>query len=394
MKYLSLFSGIEAATVAWKPLGWECVAVSEIEPFPCAVLEHHHGGIPNLGDVTKITESKIRKLGQFDLIVFGSPCQDLSVAGKGKGLSGERSGLFKSAIKIIKWARKHCGCRFALWENVPGAFSTNQSRDFAQVVGSLCGSRFDVPHNGWKTWGAAVGEEGFVEWTVLDAQWFGVPQRRRRVFALVDFGDWSSRPPVLLEPESLRGNPPTRREAGQAVAAPTANGVGTCGANDNQAQAGHLVASDLDANYGRLQGCSGQDLNNGHSMLVTQPALAFSCKDYGADVTEDTSPTLRAMNQVAVVTQYGEETAGTLTARHDSSPCDDRGMNVMADRHTVRRLTPIECERLQGFPDNYTKIPYRNKPADKCPNGPRYKALGNSMAVPVMRWIGKQLEAI
>lgn len=125
MRYLSLFSGIEAATVAWHPLGWECAAVAEIEPFPCAVLAHHYPPVPNIGDVTAITEEQIKALGPIDLVVFGSPCQDLSVAGKRAGLQGERSGLFFTGIRIVEWARKHNGCRFALWENVPGAFSSN-----------------------------------------------------------------------------------------------------------------------------------------------------------------------------------------------------------------------------------------------------------------------------
>jgi len=210
-RYLSLFSGIEAATQAWMPLGWECVAVAEMEKFPCGVLDHYYPDTPNLGDVTRITAEVIADLGPIDLVVFGSPCQDLSVAGKRAGLSGERSGLFHVAIDIVGWSRHHCGTRFALWENVPGAFSSNAGRDFAEVVKALAGiSDCPVPIAGWGTEGAALGELGLVEWSVLDAQWFGVAQRRRRVFALADFGDWSSRPPVLLEPESLRGDsPPT-----------------------------------------------------------------------------------------------------------------------------------------------------------------------------------------
>lgn len=216
MKYLSLFSGIEAATAAWTSLGWECAAVSDIDPFACAYLKQCHPEVPNLGDVTLITESDIAALGTIDLVVFGSPCQDLSVAGKRKGLDGERSGLFFAAMRIVGWARQHGGCRFALWENVPGAFSSNSGGDFAVVVGQMAGCEsLDVPPKGWGTEGAAIGSQGMVEWSVLDAQWFGVAQRRRRVFALADFGDWASRPPILLEPESLRGDSAPSREAGQ-----------------------------------------------------------------------------------------------------------------------------------------------------------------------------------
>jgi len=187
MRYLSLFSGIEAATVAWHPLGWECVAVAEIDKFPCALLAHKYPDVPNLGDVSKVTAEDIRALGPIDLVVFGSPCQDLSVAGKRKGLAGARSGLFHVALDIVDWAREHCGARWALWENVPGAFSSQQGRDFATVVEELAGlSECPVPPKGWGNEGAAIGEKAMVEWSTLDAQWFGVAQRRRRVFGLAD----------------------------------------------------------------------------------------------------------------------------------------------------------------------------------------------------------------
>lgn len=216
MRYLSLFSGVEAASLAWLPLGWECVAVAEIEPFPCGVLAHHYPDVPNLGDVTKITEAQIRALGHIDLVVFGSPCQDLSLAGQRKGFDGTRSSLFFTAVGIIRWARINNGCRFALWENVYGAFSSNQGRDFAAVVGEMAGlTDVAVPANGWGIEGAAVGALGMLEWSLLDAQHFGVAQRRRRVFALTDFGDWASRPPILLEQESLRGDSAPRREKGE-----------------------------------------------------------------------------------------------------------------------------------------------------------------------------------
>jgi DNA (cytosine-5)-methyltransferase 1 len=217
MRYLSLFSGIEAATVAWHTLGWEPVGFAEIEPFPCATLAHHYPNVPNLGSVTEITDEQIAALGPIDLVVGGSPCQDLSVAGKRNGLAGERSGLFHEQIRIFNAARLLCGARWLLWENVPGAFSSNQGRDFAVVAGSMAGCSLDVPGDGWGTEGVALGEAGLVEWSVLDAQWFGVAQRRRRVFAVLDTGDWAGRPPVLLEPDSLRGDSAPRREAGEAV---------------------------------------------------------------------------------------------------------------------------------------------------------------------------------
>ena len=174
MKYLSLFSGIEAATAAWHPLGWTPVAFAEIDKLPCKVLAHRFPSVPNLGDVTKIAELDIARLGNIDVLIFGSPCQDLSVAGKRKGLAGERSGLFHDAMRIVRWAREWCGPRWALWENVPGAFSSNAGADFAVVVGEMGGGVVDTPPKGWGKEGVFLGPEALVEWSTLDAQWFGV----------------------------------------------------------------------------------------------------------------------------------------------------------------------------------------------------------------------------
>lgn len=218
MRFLSLFSGIEAASQAWVPLGWVCVGVAEIEPFPCSVLAHHYPGVPNLGNVEKITQHQIEKLGHIDVVIFGFPCQDLSVAGKRKGLKHDdgtatRSGLFFTAMQIVEWSR----ARWAVAENVPGLFSSRGGADFATVVGEMAGAEFGVPADGWRDTGAAVGAHGMVEWGVLDAQWFGLAQRRKRVFLVRDTGDWASRAPVLLEPESLLGNNPPRRETRERV---------------------------------------------------------------------------------------------------------------------------------------------------------------------------------
>ena len=172
MRYLSLFSGIEAATVAWHGMGWECMAVADIEKHPCAVLKHHYPKVPNLGDVTTVTEAQIRILGPIDLLVFGSPCQDLSTAGKRKGFSNvdgssTRSGLFFTAMRIIEWCRIHNGLRFALWENVPGAFSSGSGADFAAVVEHLAGMERtpDIPPKGWGNEGCAIGPKAMVEWS-------------------------------------------------------------------------------------------------------------------------------------------------------------------------------------------------------------------------------------
>ena len=218
MRYLSLFSGIEACSVAWEPLGWTPVAFAEFDDFPKAVLKYHWPDVPDLDDVTKITEEQIKALGPIDLVVGGSPCQDLSVAGKRAGLrnadgSLTRSGLFDHQMRIFEIARRCNNARFMLWENVPGSLSSNEGRDLAYIFGSMVQGEVSVPRDGWGTGGVIVSATGdrLVEWRVLDSQYSGVPgpvpQRRRRLFALLDTGAWWSRPPILFESEGLPGNP-------------------------------------------------------------------------------------------------------------------------------------------------------------------------------------------
>jgi DNA (cytosine-5)-methyltransferase 1 len=448
MRYLSLFSGIEAASVAWEPLGWECVALSEIDRHASLVLAHRYPSVPNLGDVIKITDDRIKALGPIDLVVGGSPCQDMSIAGKRKGLAGARSRLFHEQMRLFHVARKHCGARFLLWENVAGAFSSHKGRDFAQVVASMAGlDHVDPPSHGWGTEGCAVGEHGLLEWGTLDAQWAGVPQRRRRVFALLDTGDWSGRSPILLEPHSLRGDTPPSREKGQAVAALTANGVGTCGADDNRAQAGRLIAT-LHNNATRFgdypnslgiyspdKPCPTLGVSGEHAVFlafraagqdgfapsadVAPPVIASDGGGVGAPsvvigfpgrmsatqyaATENISPSLCSANPTAI--------AFELRGRESGS-----SRSYVADEFVVRRLTPVECERPQGFADDWTKVPVKTikRPAPKhfakypdlyqqnhdgswtvfMNDGHRYKMTGNSMAVPVMRDIGARISRV
>ena len=242
MKYVSLFAGIEAASVAWMPLGWNPVAFSEIDRFACALLSHYHPSVPNLGDITKI--DTIARYAP-DVVVAGFPCQDLSVAGKRAGLHDEneqrtRSGLFFDALRLADDSRS----RWLVMENVPGLLSSSDGRDFAIVVGEMAGVRLDVPPDGWRNAGVVAGPKGLVEWRVLDAQYFGLAQRRARVFIVRDSGDWRNRPPVLLEPESLRGDSAPGREARSGVAGCVTSGIGggRGGVDDNNARAGHVVA--------------------------------------------------------------------------------------------------------------------------------------------------------
>jgi DNA (cytosine-5)-methyltransferase 1 len=471
MRFLSLFDGIGAASVAWEPLGWECVGVSEIDPFPVAVTKHHRPHVPHLGDITKITEEQIAALGPIDLVVGGFPCQDLSVAGKRAGLRNDngtytRSGLFFDAIRLVQWAREHCGCRWLLIENVPGLFSSNGGRDFADVVGTIVGTEFDVPRDGWRNAGVALGPDGLVEWCTLDAQFFDLAQRRVRVFALADFGDWTSRGPVLFERASLSGHPAPSREAGKA--APTIPSRRTAGGG---------LGTDFDCDGGLIQylgnaegGARELPFMTGSSQMRCvnnqTPLVAHSLRADGLDASED--GTGRGTPLVPVAQPYtlairgrgethnleyrqdgtanalltpnggrGGIGVGAIAHAFDARQSDDlqygdRTGPLDTDGHTmavafhenqraevslsdtagslkvgggkpgqgypsvltamqVRRLTPRECCRLQGFPDDYLDIIYRGKPAA---DGPKYKSLGNSMAVPVMSWLGRRLAAV
>lgn len=591
MRYISLFSGIEAASVAWEHLGWEPVAFSEIEPFPCAVLEKRFPDIPNLGDITEIDWSVYA--GTIDLVVGGSPCQSFSVAGKREGLAGE-SGLMFEYIRAVSELRP----RIFVWENVPGAFSVEGGKAFGQLLREM-------------------DELGYgLAWRILDAQFFGVAQRRRRVFLIGCLGDANRAAEILFEPDGLRWDNPSSREKRKELAGTAEHG--TSSSID-------AIAFDTTGITSPQNGSNPQFGDPCHTICAANhaPSVAYAMRmrqgkpggGKGPLVQTDISGTLATGNDQTIfqpicTTQYGTELAGTLTARHDSSPCADRGQNVvcMASSHTnaaidkdmcgclkvggepptivytddetpmvlykglywiVRRLMPIECERLQGFPsvvelefddmtrdeiiacalaskdieadvdsgkvythrgpggmrldepreigntiangykvakltangqkkqvrinrviyiaaygaipdgyvidhinndksdnrisnlqaitpednsakakldgcylcrndnprskidvelkpvifheymdgnttyrklaqkygisksrvhqivheDDWTKIPYRGKPADKCPDAPRYKALGNSMAVPVMRWLGERIAA-
>ena len=410
MRYLSLFSGIEAVTQAWKPLGYEAVAFSEIELFPCAVLDHYYPDVPNLGDITKITETQIKKLGHIDIVVFGSPCQDLSIAGKREGLDGERSGLFKTAIKIIKWCRKHCGTEIVLWENVPGAFSSNGGKDFAEVIRLFTGAKF-APQK-WRNSGVCITKECEMSWRVIDAQYFGVPQRRRRIFAIADFSG-RCREPILFESEGVCRDITESREKRQdftetaGTLAASCAGLNRPSGNGNQAdfcivegqqcfdkqrigvygdgnKSSTLSARDYkDATECArdYKGVGNQFVNEG-KVIVQHHAVAYNFDSISSNSMKSKNP-VSGCNEV--------DTSITITATQQC-PSNNRGGMGINEKSGVRRLTPIECEKLQGFPVDFTKIPYKGKPAEECPDTPRYKALGNSMAAPVVRWLGKRIK--
>lgn len=369
MRYLSVCSGIEAATVAWHDMGWQPVGFADIEAFPSAVLAHHYPTVPNYGDMTTFKEWDI---GAIDLLVGGTPCQSFSVAGLRKGMADPRGNLALTYCGILD----HFKPKWFVWENVPGVLSSAGGRDFGSFLG-------------------AVGEIGYgFAYRVLDAQWFGVAQRRRRVFVVGCLGDWRSAAEVLFESESLRWDLAPSREKRQEVAGTiaqcfdrqssgeygTAPVASTMSARDYKS-ASDLVAQaiplnsmnvfrspDADPSTGCGVGEPGEamfTITKTHQHAVAQP-IPF-------DTTQITSP-YNYSNP-----QSGDPCHPLATGAHPPS---------VATSMAVRRLTPTECERLQGFPDGYTDIQPNGK---QTADGPRYKALGNSMAVPVMKWIGNRI---
>ena len=423
MKYLSVCSGIEAATVAWHPLGWQSVAYSEIEPFPCAVLAHHYPTIQNLGDMTQFKGWDSERLHSIDVLAGGTPCQSFSIAGLRQGLSDPRGNLMLTYLAIAERFKP----RWIVWENVPGVLSSNRGRDFGTFLGAL----------------AELGY-GFA-YRVLDAQYFGVAQRRRRVFVVGYLGDWRRAAEVLFEPESLHRDSPPSRKTRQEVTE-TAGTLASTGGGLSR-PAGNANELDFCVVAGTLKGGSGKrgypDPADSIETMTLSPAVRAKANSSHRGDSEayvpDISPAIKARDHkgpssdgdgdgAAIITatypintqiamrhealgrstgfgigenndpsftlqaNHSHAVAHTLTKRSDGSPDGTgRGYNVTTQGMSVRRLTPRECERLQGFPDDYTLIPWKNKPASGCPDGPRYKALGNSMAVPVMRWIGKRI---
>jgi len=509
VRYLSVCSGIEAVSAAWQPLGWEPAMFAEIDPFCCWLLRSRYrasrpvfmpspldaasrkeakqraaairnivalpadGAVINAGDFTRIGKHDV---GTIDLLAGGTPCQSFSIAGKRAGLDDPRGNL------TIEFARLADRLRplWVVWENVPGVLSIDDGRTFGAFLGLLVQLGYGVAYR------------------ILDAQFFGVPQRRRRVFVVGYLGDWRAAAAVLLERSSLSGHPPPRRKTRKDVAptlsARTHGGGGpgtdfdldgglirqlafggnnTAGpidvataanacasasgrmdfetetfvthalsadgfdaSEDGTGRGVPLIAGTLSTRYGAS---SGRDLSDSSALLplafnlrgrdggaMPEPAdaasvrsasggssnsyVAFSAKDYGADVDE-IAPTLRGMGHESSHANGGGQVAVAFTLRGSdgtastAKPTDVAGSvrtkppgsiensstTIAQQGMAVRRLTPRECERLQGFLDDYTLVEYRGKLAA---DGPRYRALGNSMAVPVMRWIGQRVAAV
>jgi DNA (cytosine-5)-methyltransferase 1 len=497
MKYGSICSGVAPQTKAWKALGLECAWFSEIEPFPSAVLKHHFPEIPNLGDFTKIDAAKS---GAIDLLVGGTPCQAFSVAGKRAGLDDPRGNLTLEFVRLA--ARTYP--RWILWENVPGVLSIDSGRTFAEFLGFLAGRKLEVPREGWGNSGAVPGYGNAygLAYRILDAQFFGVAQRRRRVFVVGCLGDWRAAAAVLFERESLSGNPAPSREKRQGTTyatAPslTASGRGVERSGESRGQdpvVAHTItrrydsssngdeggtpivawpaeiAPTLNAQFGDKQGLEDQHALGGAGLFVPtfaiqsvnmvrerkqngigisdeevmytvtgrdQHAVAFAENQRGELRTSEIAPQLSCAGgkpgsgypavAIPINTQIGlrgaetsntsregvgignegdpmftlqenhghavafADRVGTLRADAGMPKYDSDNRQLIGQGMAVRRLTPRECERLQGMEDDYTLIPWRGKMA---PDGPRYKAIGNSWAVPVLNWLARRIKQV
>ena len=397
MNYLSVCSGIEAATVAWHHMGWKPIGFSEIEKFPSQVLAHHYPQVTNFGDMTKYKEWKLDD--SVGLLVGGTPCQSFSVAGLRKGLDDPRGNLALTYVGILdKFRPKWC-----VWENVPGVLSSGRGRDFGAFLGAL-------------------GELGYGwAYRVLDAQNFGVAQRRRRVFVVGCLGGWESSAKVLFESESLRGDIKKGRSKGKDIATYPPNCVGTLLARDYKglgsfdhdkmvvqpipihAQATQYKGGGVNRNNdGKGNGLGIGKPGDPMNTLTTNNVHAVAYENHPSD-----SRVKEMGNICQTVTSTWGMGGGNIpfvqnVEQHYTFPADmnfpcsftpnvsntllRHGTMSVSTNMAVRRLTEVECERLQGFPDNYTNI------KENCPSGARYKALGNSMAVPVMRWIGERID--
>lgn len=501
ISYGSVCSGIEAASVAWERLGFIPAWFAEIEEFPSAVLAHHWPQVKNLGDMTEIAD-KVRngEVETPDILVGGTPCQAFSVAGARNGLSDERGKLtisFGELADAIDSTRINNGkpASIVVWENVPGVLSSRDNA-FGAFLGLLCGENCELQPSGgkWSNAGYVSGPKRTIAWRVLDAQYFGVAQRRKRVFVIASARADINPEQILFECQGVRRDIAPSRSEREEIASNAAhcftstghadygNGIGTirasggdCGGgsenlviteciggqhpnaavgvevsptlteamgqggghvpviglpNDKKLTAfgggntadsidvattctAHGIRLDFDSETFVVHGTQDPIVNtelahalgrnNGGENVLFHSAIAIAGNTIGRNEhaggngngfdESGISYTLTRTDVHAVCIKQGD-IAGTLTRGFGDLGVDADQIangNYAINSGLVRRLTPIECERLQGFPDNHTLIPYRGKSAEECPDGKRYAAIGNSMAVPVMRWIGGRI---
>lgn len=437
--YATLCSGIEGFGLGFDRAGMRCVFQSEADKDCRRILEKHYPDTERTADVNDPeTERALRRL-RPGVVAFGSPCQDLSVAGKRGGLAGQRSGLFFRCVELCF----SCEAGLVVWENVPGVFSSAGGQDFASVLEAFTGYRPTVPPEGWRNTGVCVGPLYSVAWAVLDAQWFGVPQRRRRVFLVGSLGRRSGPYEILSLGESLPWNSPPSREQGAGVAYAVAAGSGgskfgserdgqdtfVAGTLNSGGNSGgfrtepgeHVVthaltgegfdASEDGTGRGTPLVAFGWNKSPSQTMQVSsdatdpvfgsrgsQPAIAYQC--HGSNVGP--MGTLRSGN--------GNETGGvpftfqTRFTRNDrGGPSDvvpaltscEGGTHADTKPHVttgvgIRRLTPRECERLMGFPDDWTRFDAAGK---ELADSPRYRMCGNSIVINCSEWIGRRIVA-
>lgn len=425
MKYLSVCSGIEAASVAWESLGWEPVAFSEIEPFPSAVLAERFPDVPNLGDMTRYHEWNIPAI---NLLVGGTPCQAFSVAGKRGSLADDRGNLCLTFCRMAD----HFKPKWVLWENVPGVLSTPDNA-FGCFLGALCGADAPVipPGGGRKhpNSGVVAGPKRTVAWRVLDAQWHRVPQRRKRVFvlAVAGAGNWASADSLLPVGERVPGNLEACRQTWKEAAGnagsrfegshwdggrvhPTLfahkSGVGMSDQEIFRQRGAYLVpdvAPSVTSKWAKgTGGPAGDECQNlvvfeNHAQDSRVREMGDVCSTVSAKYGTGGGKTPEVCYDQGVInTGYGffRYSSITATLTRDCGSASHAGVTFVQSGYVVRRLTPRECERLQGFPDDWTLIPWRGKPAADCPDSHRYKAVGNSMAVPVMWYIGRRIQIV
>ncbi len=451
MKYATICSGIGAPEAAWADIWGPPVFTSEIEPFPSAVLKHHMPDVPNYGDMTKYKEWPDHEL---DVLIGGTPCQSFSVAGLRRSLEDDRGNLTITFLGLVRRYQP----RFTVWENVPGVLNTPDNA-FGQFISGLVGFDSELHPTGgrWTSAGFVIGPERVAAWRILNAEHFGVPQRRRRVFVIAsprDMGFASCQ--ILFEPEGVQGNIKKGGEAGEDVASYTPSNIGgysegcgtlraeggDCGGGSETIIAKPLLShggpqgrhNPTDENYVVFTQEQEPKREGGDKKAHTlgtyngrKQCVAINARQDPISIEDKALPLDQKGNTQTVAIQDGREIdkhqnglgideggpsytidqTGAQAVAFTQNQCGDvltgkvmpsMGTNQNATGrntpkiHThsiVRRLTPMECERLQGFPDGYTLIPHRGKPA---PDGPRYKALGNSMAVPVVRWIGRRIQ--
>src|SRR5699024_4280491 len=405
IKFGSVCSGIEAASVAWNPLGFSASWLSEIEKFPAELLAYRYPRVQNIGDMLKAP--KMVRGGEIpapDILVGGTPCQSFSVAGMRQGLSDERGQLTMSFVDLaneIDKQRVKNGEQESIivWENVPGVLSSKDNA-FGCFLGALAGESCELQPAGrrWTNAGYILGPQRAIAWRILDAQYFGVAQRRRRVFVVASARAGFCPAKVLFEFEGVRRDTPPSRETGKEAA------------RNVEAGASQTVVRELTLERYAQDETASTMMARDYKSYTDLVAFAQNTRDEARYIGGDgqitgaleASPGMKQTTYIALNSPQAQAVAMTCATKQQSLTCgndlastlaanDYKEMQAVATQTAVRRLTPIECERLQGFPDGWTQIPWRNQPAEDCPDGHRYKALGNSMAVPVMRWIGERI---